>query len=592
MRCASIVGNENDFGRAVTAGRADDRGRPPATAGSLPTPEKSIAVLPFENLSDEKANAYFAEGIQDEILTNLAKVADLKVISRTSVAQYKAAAARNLRDIGKALGVAHVLEGSVQRVANKVRVNAQLVDTRDDAHLWAQTYTRDLADVFTIQSEIAEAIAQQLQVHLSADEKARIAKPSTTDPVAYDLYLRALQLDDLTNDPDAKVHLFQAISQLEEAVRRDPEFLRAYCLMCKIHLDLYWGGADHTDQRRELARLALRKAEEIQPDAGEVHWMKGRYAYHGFRDYDGALKELEKAKELLPNDARIYVTIGAIDRRTARFQEAETNFRRGAELDPRNFIVLMETAATLSGVRQYTEARHFFEAALNILPNNPFARFLFGFNFFGETGDAAGLRKQLDLLAQQGPEAERSVAFPLLYCSWIQRDRAAAEKAVALIPAEGIVNGFDEAAVPRDYCVGRTAWLFGNKELAQTALGSARAIFERTTREQPDYPQARAYLGLTDAMLGRCSEAIQEGKRACEILPYSKDSWVGPTFIAYLATIYAVCGEKELALQQLKTSAALPAGVTYGELKQSPDLDTLRGDPRFEQIVASLAPKP
>ena len=585
-----MVGRDRRARRSVE--EIAENGRPPATAGSLPTPEKSIAVLPFENLSDEKANAYFAEGIQDEILTNLAKVADLKVISRTSVAQYKAAAARNLRDIGKALGVAHVLEGSVQRVANKVRVNAQLVDTRDDAHLWAQTYTRDLADVFTIQSEIAEAIAQQLQVHLSADEKARIAKPSTTDPVAYDLYLRALQLDDLTNDPDAKVHLFQAISQLEEAVRRDPEFLRAYCLMCKIHLDLYWGGADHTDQRRELARLALGKAEEIQPDAGEVRWMKGRYAYHGFRDYDGALKELEKAKELLPNDARIYVTIGAIDRRTARFQEAETNFSRGAELDPRNFIVLMETAATLSGVRQYSEARHFFKAALNILPNNPFARFLFGFNFFGETGDAAGLRKQLDLLAQQGPEAERSVAFPLLYCSWIQRDRAAAEKAVALIPAEGIVNGFDEAAVPRDYCVGRTAWLFGNKELAQTALGSARAIFERTTREQPDYPQARAYLGLTDAMLGRCSEAIQEGKRACEILPYSKDSWVGPTFITYLATIYAVCGEKELALQQLKTSAALPAGVTYGELKQSPDLDTLRGDPRFEQIVASLAPKP
>jgi TolB-like protein/Tfp pilus assembly protein PilF len=555
-------------------------------------PQKSIAVLPFENLSDDKQNAFFADGVQDEVLTNLAKVADLKVISRTSVAQYKAAAARNLRDIGQALGVAHVLEGSVQRVANKVRVNAQLVDTRNDAHLWAQTYTRDLADVFAIQSEIAEAIAQQLEVHLSADEKARIGKPSTTDPVAYDLYLRALQLDDLTNDPDAKVHLFQAISLLEEAVRRDPKFLRAYCLMCKTHLDLYWGGADHTDQRRELARVALRKAEEIQPDAGEVYWMKGRYAYHGFRDYEGALKELERAKELLPNDARIYVTIGAIDRRTARFQEAETNFRRAAELDPRNFIVLMETAATLSGVRHYTEARQFFESALNILPNNPFARFLFGFNFFGETGDAAGLRKQLEVVAQQGAEAERSVAFPLLYCSWMQRDRAAAEKAVALIPTEGIVNGFDEAAVPRDFCVGRTAWLFGNKELAQTALGSARAIFERTTREQPDYPQAWAYLGLTDAMLGRCSEAIQEGKRACEILPYTKDSWVSPTFITYLAVIYAACGEKEAALQQLKTSAELPTGVTYGELKQSPDWDSLRGDPRFEQIIAALAPKP
>jgi TolB-like protein/Tfp pilus assembly protein PilF len=552
---------------------------------------KSIAVLPFENLSRDPDNAYFTNGVQDEILTNLARVAELKVISRTSVAQYKGAVARNLRDVGQALGVAHVLEGSVQRVANKVRVSAQLIDARNDAHLWAQTYTRDLADVFAIQSEIAEAIAQQLRAHLSADEKARIAKPSTTDPVAYDLYLRARELDDLANDPDAKVYLLQGISLLEEAVRRDPKFLRAYCLMCEIHLDLYWGGADHTGQRRELARIALQKAEEIQPDAGEVYAQKGLYAYHGFRDYNGALKELERAKELLPNEARIYVTIGAIDRRTARFQEAETNFRRAVELDPRNFLVVMEAAATLSGIRRYTEARHFFEMGLTILANNPFARFLFGFNFFGETGDAAGLRKQLDLVAAQGPEAERSVAFPLLYCSWMQRDRAAAEKAVALIPAEGIANSWDEAAVPRDFCVGRTAWLFGDKELAQTALGSARAIFERTTREQPDYPQAWAYLGLTDAMLGRCSEAIEEGKRACEILPYTKDSWVGSTFITYRAVIYAKCGEKEAALQQLRTSAEFPTGVTYGELKQSPDWDSLRGDPRFEKIVASLAPK-
>ena len=561
------------------------------TAAPSSIPEKSIAVLPFENLSDDKQNAFFTDGVQDEILTDLAKVADLKVISRTSVAQYKAAAARNLRDIGQALGVAHILEGSVQRVANKVRVNAQLVDARNDAHLWAQTYTRDLADVFGIQSEIAEAIAQQLQAHLSADEKARIAKPSTTDPVAYDLYLRARQLDDLDNDPDAKGYLLQGLSLLEEAVRRDPKFLRAYCLMCEINLDLYWGGADHTNQRRELARIALQKAEEIQPDAGEVHAQKGLYAYHGFRDYDGALKELEKAKELLPNEARIYVTIGAVDRRTARWQEAATNFRRAVELDPRNFLVLMEAASTFSGMRRLTEAQHFFELALNILPNNPFARFLSGFNSFGATGDVAVLRKQLDMVAQQGPEAERTVAFPLLYCSWMQRDRAAAEKAVALIPAEGIANSSDEAFVPREYCVGRTAWLFGNKKLAQTALGSAREIFERTTREQPDYPQAWAYLGLTDAMLGRCGEAIQEGKRACEILPYAKDSWVGPTFMTYLAVIYAACGEKEAALQQLKTSTEFPTGISYGELRQSPDWDSLRGDPRFEQIVASRAPK-
>jgi tetratricopeptide (TPR) repeat protein len=283
--------------------------------------------------------------------------------------------------------------------------------------------------------------------------------------------------------------------------------------------------------------------------------------------------------------------IGAIDRRTARWQEAETNFKRAAELDPRNFVVAMEAGSIFLGMRRYAEARHFYEQSFTILPHNPFARFLFGFNFFAQSGDLAAWRKQLDMVAEQGQEAARSVAFPLLVCSWAQRDRSAADKAVALIPAEGITNSFDEAPVPREYCVGRTAWLFGNKELARTALTDARAIFERTTREQPDYPQAWSYLGLTDAMLDRCSEAIQEGKRACELLPITKDSWTGPTWVIYLASIYAACGEKGAALDQLEISAKAPVGITYGQLKSDPEWDPLRGDPRFEKIVVSLAPK-
>src|SRR5262249_38582780 len=554
-------------------------------------PEKSIAVLPFENLSDDKQNVFFTEGVQDEVLTNLAKVADLKVISRTSVTQYKAGASRNLRDIGEALGVAHVLEGSVQRVANKIRVNAQLIDARNDAHLWAQTYTRDLADVFGIQSEIAETIATQLQAHLSANEKARMEKPATTDPIAYDLYLRARQLDDLSNDPDAKGSLLQGISLLEEAVRRDPKFYRAYCLMCETHLDLYWEGFDHTDERREMARAALEKAEAIQPDAGEVHWMKGLYAYHGFRDYGRALAELKIAMQLLPNEARLYVMAGAIDRRTGRFPEAEANFKRAVELDPRNFIVMGEAGSTFQGMRRYAEARRLYEQALSILPNDPFTTYLIGFNSFAQTGDTSEWRKPLQLIAQQGPEAARGVAFPMLVCSWMQRDKNEAEKALALIPSDGISNSFDEASVPREYCVGRTAWLFGDKGNAQTALTAAREIFERTTEEQPEYAQGWSYLGLTDAMLGRCDEAIREGKRATEILPFTKDSWTGSIWIRNLAAIYTWCGDKDSALQQLKTAAELPTGITYGELKTSPDWDSLRGDPRFDQIVASLTPK-
>jgi TolB-like protein/Tfp pilus assembly protein PilF len=562
-----------------------------STTSALTIPEKSVAVLPFENLSSDKENAYFTDGVQDEILTNLAKVADLKVISRTSVMQYRGAASRNLREIGQTLGVAHALEGSVQKIANKVRVNAQLIDARNDAHLWAQTYDRDLADVFAIQSEIAEAIAQQLQAHLSANEKAEIAKPPTKDPVAYDLYLRARQLDDLVNDPNARSSLLQGISLLEEAVRRDAKFFRAYCLISETHLDLYWSGLDHTDERREMARVALEKAEEIQPEAGEVHWMKGLYAYHGHRDYDKARPELELAKRLLPNEARVYMLAGALDRRTARFSEAASNFKRAVELDPRNFIVVTEAGSTFQGTRNYREARRLQERALTIMPNNPFTLYLLGFNSFAQTGDPTEWRKQLDLISQQGPEAARSVAFPLLVCSWMQRDPSAAEKASGLIPAAGIANSFDESSLPREYCVGRTAWLFRDKDLAGTSLTAARAIFERTTQEQPDYSQGWSYLGLTDAMLGRRDDAIREGKRACEILPYTTDSWIGPNWMANLAAIYTWCGDKDAALEQLETIVKLPVGISYGELKQSPDWDSLRDDPRFEKIVQSLAPK-
>jgi TolB-like protein/Flp pilus assembly protein TadD len=571
---------------AIVAGYAFLLRRPGRSASKIM--ERSIAVLPFANLSDDKQNAFFVDGVQDEILTDLARVADLKVISRTSVMQYKDTASRNLREIGEKLGVAHLLEGSVQRVANKVRVNAQLIDARNDAHLWAQTYDRDLADVFAIQSEIAEAIAQQLQAHLSSREKAQINSTPTTDLVAYDLFLRARQLDDLANNPDAKGSLLQAITLLEEAVRRDPKFVRAHCLMCEIHLDLYWGGFDHTDARRESARVALQNAESLQADSGEVHMQKGLFAYHGFRDYDRALSEFELARQLLPNEARLYEHLGAVDRRTARWKEAEEAFRRAVELDPVNFSVLEEAGFTFQRLRRYREAEPLLKRALTISPNDPFARGGLGWNAFCEKGDVVAWRKELESVANKGLEAARGVAFLSLLCAWAERDRAAAEKAVALVPPEGIANIIDETPIPREWCVGRTARIFGNTEVAQASLGAARTIFERMTRDQPDYAQAWAYLGLTDAMLGRREDAIREGTRACELLPYSKDSWVGSSWVINLAMIYAWVGDKESALKQLEISVNIPTGISYGELKHYPDWDPLRGDPRFEALVEKM----
>jgi len=314
-------------------------------------PDKSIAILPFENLSEEKANAFFADGVQDEILTDLSKIADLKVISRTSVMQYKSGLARNLRKIGEELGVAHVVEGSVQRAANKIRVNAQLIDARNDGHLWAQTYDRDLADVFAIQSEIAKAIADQLQAKLSPNEKKAIEQPPTTDLAAFDLDSRAKSLlltaaFSATSERDVR----KAIELLDEAVKRDPSFFDAYCQLAYAHETLYAvQGFDHTPARLALAEAALQAATRLRPDAGETHLERAQYLYYGRRDYAGALAELESARRTLPNDPRIFELTGFILRRRGQQEEGLRNLQRAAELDPRNFLLCNRSRSVIKG---------------------------------------------------------------------------------------------------------------------------------------------------------------------------------------------------------------------------------------------------
>ena len=505
--------------------------------------------------------------------------------------QYRNAAARNLRQIGQQLGVSHVLEGSVQRAANKIRVNAQLIDARNDAHLWAHTYDRDLADVFAIQSEIAETIAGQLQAQLSPSEKAAIAEAPTKDVVANDLYVRARALDDLANDPGAKEYLLQGVSLLEEAVRRDPNFLLAYCLMCETHLDLYWYGFDHTTARRDQARVALQEAERIQPDAGEVHMHKGLYAYNGFRDYATARAEFELARRTLPNASRLYLHLGAVDRRQGRWDDTLRNFDRAVELDPRNFVVVEEAAFTNGGLGRYVEARKLLEQALAISPKDYFVRItLAQFPYF-EHADLGPLREQLNAFREEGAEARSNAAETYVACALAERDRAAAEQALTYVPGEGVINEVENFLIPRDWFVGLVALSFGDNNRAQSAFMAARAIEAKITQEQPDYAPAWSMLGLIDAGLGRKADAMAEGKRACELLPLSKDAWEGPSYVVNLAIIYSWLGEKDLALEQLAISVQNPGGISYGELKLQPFWDSLRGDPRFEKIVASVAPK-
>src|SRR5947209_9883322 len=338
---------------------------------TLAAPEKSIAVLPFENLSEEKANAFFADGVQDEILTNLAKIADLKVISRTSVMQYKTGVARNLREIGQALGVAHLLEGSVQRAGGKVRVNAQLIDARTDAHLWAQTYDRDLADVFAIQSEIAKTIADQLQAKLSPSEKAAIEKPPTADLVAYDLYVRATALVDAGPGflMNWKENLLQAVNFLDQAIVRDPAFLLAYCKLAGAHDRLYLLGIDHTPGRLTLADTAVKNALRLGPDSGDAHLALAQHLYSNL-DYDGARAEIGVAHRTLPNNSRIFELSGYIDRRQGRWEESTRNFERSLDLDPRNVPTLRSIAANYIRLRDYAKAGPAFDRVLAFKPND------------------------------------------------------------------------------------------------------------------------------------------------------------------------------------------------------------------------------
>jgi TolB-like protein/class 3 adenylate cyclase/Tfp pilus assembly protein PilF len=564
------------------------RAPPPSSSSStLAIPEKSIAVLPFQNLSDEKANAFFADGVHDEILTDLAKVADLKVISRTSVMQYKDAATRNLREIAQQLGVAHVLEGTVQRAGGKVRVSAQLIDARTDAHEWAEKYDRPIGDVFTIQSEIAKTIADQLRAQISPREKAAMSQAATTNLAANQLYVQAKELEASGSlDPNGKQKLLEAARLLDEAVTLDPRFLGAYCLLSEVHLFLYFEGFDHTPARRELANTAIQNASQLQPDAGDVHLALARYAYRGFRDYDRARAQLDLARSTLPNNPEIYLLTGFIDRRQGRWTEAVHNFDRAVELDPRNLQLLQFAAHTYQGLRRYSDSSRLCERALNISPGYYVARLLLAENLFVERADLRQPRVLLSgILAEERGAAEKMFSYALA-----ERDRVAVTRALATFPPEGVRDPSD-FLMPREWYEGLAARTFGDAATAKAAFTAAAAIVGEMVRDQPDYAAAWSALGLIHGNIERKEEAVSEGRRACELLPLSLDAWRAPILITNLAMIYVWIGDKDKAIEQLVIAAQVPNGVHYGELKLDPQWDPLRADPRFEKIAASLAPK-
>ena len=568
------------------------RSTPPeetASKGAVLIPEKSIAVLPFENRSDDKANAYFADGIQDEILTDLAKVADLKVISRTSVMQYKNTVARNLREIGQQLGVAHVLEGSVQRTANRVRVTAQLIDARTDTHLWADRYDRDLADVFAIQSEIAKRIADQLQAKISPSEKAAIEKAPTADIAAFDLYERAKALwADVTDSLHANEKLLQAAQLLNEAVARDPQFLLAWCLLSRVQGALYWTGHDHTPVRLNLANAAVQTALRLQPESGEAHRALATYYYYGFRDYARARSELAIARRTLPNDAEVFLYAGLIDRREGHWEDSTRNIERALELDPRNLFILQQLALTYQSQHRYTDAARIYDSALRIVPGDPYTRILRAQVELDWRADIKPFQATLAAVIAENPSAAPDVDVPLY--ALCERTAAAAARSLANYPRHGVTTEYG-VNCPHAYWEGVVARWQGDSTKAQAAFIAARNEVEEILAKQPDFAAAISLLGVIDAGLGRKEEAIEEGRHACELLPISKDAISGTHLAVNLAQIYAWTGEKDRAIEQIAAVERVPNSLSYGLLKLHPYWDALRGDPRFEKIVNSLAPK-
>jgi serine/threonine-protein kinase len=549
-----------------------------------------IAVLPFENLSDNKEDAFFADGVQDDILTKLAKIADLKVISRTSVMGYRGK--RDVRQIGRTLGVSHVLEGTARRYGGKVHVNAQLVDTRTNTEVWADGYDRDLKEAFAIPSEIAQKVADELHAKVSTAEKVAIERKPTSDLTAFDFYAQAKNLllapiFSATGD----TNLVLAVDLLNQAVARDPSFFQAYCQLAYAHDLLYFLGNDRTPARLAMAEAAIQAASRLFPDAGETHLARAENLYRGYLNYDGALAELEVAVQTLPNDPRVFELEGYIERRQGRWEEAIRNLERAADLDPRNVFTLEQLALSYQLLRRYAGAESLLDRILAIEPNNVEIQAARAFVELDWKADTRPLHELIDKIRTTNPGTMQSIANYWLFCALAERDAAGAKQALIASGENPITLANENVVFNRPLVEGLIARIANDDAKARSAFTAARLEQEKIVAAEPNYGPALCVLGLIDAGLGRRDQALREGWRAVELLPLEKDAVGGAEIIKYLAAIAALADDKNLACEQLAIVTNRPSPISYGQLKLLPFWDPLRGDPRFEKIVASLAPK-
>jgi TolB-like protein/Tfp pilus assembly protein PilF/tRNA A-37 threonylcarbamoyl transferase component Bud32 len=554
-----------------------------------------IAVLPFESLSEQGEQTAFADGVQDDILTKLAKIADLKVISRNSVMEYRGK--RNVRQIGDTLRVSHVLEGSARRSGDRVHLNAQLIDTRTDTHVWAEEYDRNLNDLFAIQAEIAQKVAGHLHAKLSASEKASIEERPTQDLVAYDFYVRAVSLIYIGQAPSQAdlVNFSEAVDLLNKAVARDPNFFLAYCQLAFVH-DLIYNGdtwhhqreTDHTPARLALAKSTIDSAFQLRPDSGEAHLALGWHLYWGYADYNRARVELALAQQSLPNNPQAFELAGLIDRRQGRWAEATHNFERACELDPRNSPYLVTLATTYLWLHDYDQMTRVMDRIISLDPGRRIPRMIRARIDLERRADTRPLRALIEKILTNEPGSEKDpfVAEHRMDLALYDRDLDAAGSLAAAVPQkEG-----------RDFLLGVVARLKGDAAAARAAFIRARAQLEEELRVRPDDMDLLFSLAQIDALLGRKQEAVSEGRRAMELAPAAQEAMFGscPNEVCAIRSFALICaraGETDLALEQLEAVTKIPGGPTYGELRLDPMWDLLRGEPRFEKIVASLEPK-
>ena len=571
--------------RFVHSHQGDEAGKQSALPAKIES--KSIAVLPFENLSDEKQNSFLAVGLVDEILTDLTKVADLKVICRTSVMQYTSAGPQDVRKIAAALGVAHILMGSVQRVGPHLRVHAQLVDAATGAQIWAESFDRGVSDIFALESELAQAMVAQLHAKLSPGEKAAIASDPTSDLEAFELYSQARELLATSAVALGEEKRLQAVGLLNRATKRDPAFLRAYCALVRVHSELYLLGMDHTPARLRLAETALQNAVRLQPEAGETR-LAAAFLRYCQLDYDDARRELAAAQRALPNESFVFELAGYMDRRQGRWEESERNLRHALDLDPRNFYFLQQLSFSYGRLRRFDDLRVTMDRALEVVPGDPGARIDRAEIDLFARARTEPARATFDAMIRENPQAGRDLAVELIQLALYERDFAAADRALAGMPETGGLEG--AFSFPRMWYAGLIAQAKGDAAAAREAFTTARAEVAKALSEKGEFAQPLSVLAMIDAALGNKEEAVAAGRRASELLPVTQDAITGADILRHLAITHTWCGDKDDAFEQLSTLSKIPSDVNYGILRLDPVWDSLRSDPRFEKIVASLAP--